>query len=471
VNPFKGLDNPREVWAWGMFDLANQSFTLLINTLLFPLFFRAVVVNDPKRDDAMWSVTVAISLAIVVLLSPIAGAIADFRAWKKAMLLGTGAVCVVLTCSLALIPSDAILIAMLLYIPANVAYQLGENFLASFLPEVANRRNMGRVSGIGWSMGYAGALLILMFTTVLMLVFGLKGTSSWRPFFVLAGVWFLLMAIPTALYLPERARSQALPQGENLLTVGFSRLRKTIGEATQFRHLTRFFIAFLVYGFGVQVVVFFSSPIAEDFGFRDIQLVIFVLQLTVVAGVTAAVTSAFQDRVGHKRTILIFLVIWFVNAASLAVMSWWASGRAGGSASMPQWPIWLIGNGLGIGLGGIGTASRSMVGACTPSHRTAEFFGLWGLVYKLAGCLGVLSFGVIKDGLGSTAALTLLASFFVVGGAILLFVSQAEGERAAEACEEQARGKSDACVKCGFDLSSVGAAARCPKCESERASG
>src|SRR5690554_4066116 len=77
LNPFRGLDEPVRVWAWGMFDLANQSFTLLINTLLFALFFKRVVVTDPDRGDFLWSLTVAISLFVVVLLGPVLGVLAD----------------------------------------------------------------------------------------------------------------------------------------------------------------------------------------------------------------------------------------------------------------------------------------------------------------------------------------------------------------------------------------------------------
>ena len=189
LNPLRGVRDPRTVWAWGMFDLANQSFTLLINTLLFSLFFREVVVADGAIDDTLWSVTVAISLGIVVIVSPVLGALADARGLKKEILMVLGVACAALTCGLALVPGGgttrAIAIAMALYIPANVAYQLGENFLASFLPEIATRENIGRVSGFGWSMGYLGALVLLGLTFAIMSLFGIADDKTmWRPLFV-----------------------------------------------------------------------------------------------------------------------------------------------------------------------------------------------------------------------------------------------------------------------------------------------
>ncbi|MEX0876492.1 MAG: hypothetical protein WD114_03440, partial [Phycisphaerales bacterium] len=101
--PFRSLSNPREVWAWGMFDLANQSFTLLIITVLFPIYFRQVAVGDEGRGDALWSAGVSAALFIVVALSPFVGAFADARSVRKKTLMVTGTLCVLLTAMLALI--------------------------------------------------------------------------------------------------------------------------------------------------------------------------------------------------------------------------------------------------------------------------------------------------------------------------------------------------------------------------------
>lgn len=451
LNPLAGLPNKREVWAWGMFDLANQSFTLLINTLLFPLFFRNAVVQDESRGDLLWSIAVSISFIIVIILSPLMGAIADFRAIKKEMLIGLGAACAVMTCALALIPlgngqaglTTPILIAMALYIPANVLYALGENFLAAFLPEISERRTIGRVSGFGWSMGYIGALLLLAICAVTMGITGRTDAEQWRPFLVFAGIWFVAMAIPTLLFLGERAQCQQTPEGHTLLRVGFERLAQTARAATQFGHLLRFLIAFLVYGFGVQVIIFFASPIAEAFGFTGTRLVFFVLILTVVAGVAAVMTTFVQDRLGHRRTVFVFLGVWTVNAVGLAIMAWFKARATANGTVLPEWPVWIVGAGLGLGLGGIGTSSRALVGAFTPAHRTAEFFGLWGLTYKLAGALGVLFFGVVRSAMGEVASLVLLASFFIIGFCILLTVNERHGVQAADE-EERRHGRGQA---------------------------
>lgn len=416
-----------------MYDLANQSFTLLIITVLFPIYFREVVVGDPQRGDALWSIAVSIALLIVVALSPILGALADCKGSRKSLLLITGAICSLLTMSLAMLGARAETLAMTLFILANVTYQLGENLLASFLPSVSTPRTIGRVSAIGWTMGYVGALLLLAITLGAMKLMGWESPSDWSPFFVLAGAWFLLGMIAPAIVLRE-PETDASPSGHaTLASASIQRLRQTLVQAAHFRQLFRFLLAFLIYGFGVQTMVAFASILASDFGIRGSMLIVFVLQLTITAGATAACTARFQDRIGAKATIVLYLLVWIASSLALLAVSLLVPNNP------PQWLFWVIGNGIGVGLGGIGTASRTMVGRFSPSRRTAEFFGLWGMTYKLAGAIGVLAFGQVKAFLGNAPSLALLAGFFVVGLALLLRVNETAGVRAARRFDRDAQ--------------------------------
>ncbi len=431
LNPFYGLKRPREVWAWAMYDLANQSFTLHINTLLFAIFFKQVIVQDDKKGDGLWGLVVASSLLLVVIVSPIAGAIADFKAWKKQFLIGLGVVCVIFTCSLGLLEPGWVWLAIALYIPANFAFALGENFLAAFLPELAEPRNLGRVSAIGWTSGYVGALVLLLGTVAAMNMFGLAETEKWRPFLVFAGIWFLVMATPTALILKERQRPQPVPRGRTMVGIAFSRLADTVRAATQFRHFLTFLAAFFIYAMGVQTMIFFAVIIAADFGFEGTRLVWFLLPVTVMAGVGAMGSGVIQDRLGHKPTVAAFLVVWIATAIGLLLIP----EQVAGEPARGEWIMWLVANAIGLALGGIGTASRAFAGALTPRHKSAEFFGLWGLAYKLAGVVGVGTFGLVKAGLGNNTAFIILGVVFSAGLAAVLFINVRAGEAAAREAE------------------------------------
>tara|TARA_E500000318_G_scaffold14854_8_gene15256 strand:+ start:104305 stop:105630 length:1326 start_codon:yes stop_codon:yes gene_type:complete len=426
--PFRSLPNPREVWAWGMFDLANQSFTLLIITVLFPIYFKEVAVGDKQRGDALWAAGISIALFIVVLLSPFVGAYADGHRARKKLLLSTGVLCIFLTASLALVQQGWGWYALLLFVPANILYQLGENLLASFLPSLSTTRTMGRVSAIGWTMGYAGGLMILVFIGFLMKALGWSATTDWTPFFIIAAAWFGLGIIPAAIYLDEPDNQQV--EGSAPVSP-IARLRRTIEHASDYKQLVRFLGSFLIYGFGIQTMIAFAAIIARDFGISDTNLIWFTLQLTLTAGITAIFVSRFQDRIGVRATIITFLAVWIASAAGLFLV------KLSYAQSPPQWMFWAIGNGIGIGLGGIGTASRTIVGMFAPRHRTAEFFGLWGMTYKLSGAIGVLAFGQIKAWVGDIWAMGLLISFFSAGLLLFLRVDVISGIRAARRGERE----------------------------------
>lgn len=430
---FQNLSKPKEVFAWGLYDLANQSFTLLIITLLFPIYFKTVAVGDEQRGDSLWSIGVSASLLTVVLLSPFVGTYADARSKRKQLLMITGAFCSLLTVAMAFISPGQWWLGLALFIPANICYQIGENLLASFLPALSTPRTIGRVSAIGWAMGYLGSLLLLICVISGVKLFGWEQVTNWNWFFILAGAWFMVWMLPAGFILDEPKHHKA-PTNTNGFKLAIQRLISTVKEASHFNQLTKFLIAFFIYGLGVQTMIAFAAILASDFGLVEMDLFIFTLQIAVTAGITAIVVSRYQDRIGAKPTISIFLIVWMLSTGGLLLAK--LTGAASGSN---QWIFWVIGNGIGIGLGGIGPSSRSMVGLFAPTDRVGEFFGLWGMTYKLAGAVGVLSFGQVKAWMGDAPALALLTSFFVFGLILLMSVSVPKGIRAAKQANRQAR--------------------------------
>lgn len=435
--PLRGVPRQGQVWSWISFDVANQSFTLLINTLLFSIFFTEYLVTDPERKNTWWGVTYAASMLLTVVMSPIVGAMADARAWKKECLVASGLLCGTLTCCFAFLQPGWLWLALLLYIPANFAYSIGENFLASFLPELAEREQFGRVSAFSWGVAYAAALVILLLTAAAMKAWGMASPEHWRPFFVFAGLWFIAFAAPTLLFLRERACPAPAPvQGRrpNPVAAAFRRLGQSIRNTREFRDLVLLLCASLFYGTAINVVVVFASIIAKEFGFNDVQLVGFVAVITVSGVVGTIGPMLWQDRFGHKRTTVTLLVLWMLTTLLLAAIAWQRS-HAPDPAALPTWPIWVLGNLLGFGLGSLGSANRAFVGYLTPVSRTGEVFGLWGLVFKLA-AVGTVPFAVVKDRLGTPASLLVLAGFLLVGLVVTLMVNEQRGRAAAREADQ-----------------------------------
>ncbi|MBM4107818.1 MAG: MFS transporter [Phycisphaerae bacterium] len=418
LNPFARLPNPRAVWAWGMYDLANQSFQLLINTLLFAVFVQNVVFADPASGKRGWSYMVAASMILVIVLSPVLGAMADQRAWKRELLLTTGFVCAALTVGLAVLQPGWVWVAAALYVVAALACGLGENFLGSFLPEISTPANVGFVSALGWTMSYVGALMLLGITAIFAFVLGRDDVSQMRPMFVLAGLWFLAGMAPALLFLREKATPRPSARGVPVVLGALRRLLASAAQTARFRHLFRFLLIFFVYSMGTKIVIVFLGIIGDRMGFGLKQLVLFALLLALTAGVASALAARFQDRFGHRRTIRVFLALWALATASLATAH---------QVGAPAWMTWGIAGAIGLGLGGIGTSSRAMVGLFTPEHRAAEFFGVWGTIDKLALVVGALLFGAVPMGAG----LYMVSGFFVAGLVLMGLVDERGGARAA----------------------------------------
>lgn len=431
--PLRGLPKQGQIWAWISYDVANQSFTLIVNTLLFSIFFSKVVVQDPDIDDRLWALTYGGSMLLTAILSPIAGAIADQFAWKKECLIISGLLCSLLTCALALIGPGQLWLAVLIYVPANFLFSIGENFLASFLPSLATEEQVGRVSGFSWACAYAAALLLLALTGAGMSLFHLEATELWRPFFVFAGLWFLVLTIPTMIWLRE-PDSPAPRNHHSILALGFIRLAHSLRQTSRFRDLAILLVASLFYGTGMSVVIFFASKLAEEYGFDQVDLVKFVALITISGVIGTLVPTWFQDRVGHQRSTIALVALW-VGATLL--FAWYAfahdrfaAANPGHASDYPRWPLWVIGNLLGFGLGSLGSANRAFVGYLAPPDRAAEVFGLWGLVFKLA-AIFTFPFAWVKDKAGTAPSLLVLAAFLVVGLFITLFVNEQRGAKAA----------------------------------------
>lgn len=437
-HPLYGVPNQGQVWAWVAYKVAGQAFTLIIVSLLFPIFFKEVIAGKGSNGEVLWSWMAAISSFLAVLASPILGAVADSRGWKKRLLLLTGYGCALLTCALGFVPAGAVALTMVLYIAANALYSLGENFAASFIPELTQREHFGRVSGTAWACGYVAALVLLVLTAGSMKLLGTTSTSQWRPYFLMAGLWFAALMLPTLRVLRERPAPPLKPwsQRPNLVREGFRRLWHSVRQVRQFRDLTTLLVAFFFYGMAMNVVISFAGFIVLDFHFDQVLLVGFVAVLT-AAGIIGTLLPTFvQDRFGHRLTCLVLLALWIGTIVALAFYAHrWET--AADKEAVPRWPLWVLGSLLGLGLGSLGSANRAFVGYLTPVHRSAEFFGIWGMVYRL-GAIGTIPFAWVKAEMGMTASLAVLAGFVLVGLLLTLLVKEQRGAAAARAADAEA---------------------------------
>lgn len=395
---------PREIFGWCCFDFANSAFTTIVITVVGLPYFSAAIAADHPRAEGWWGTSLSFSQAIVILLSPLIGVVADVTARKKMFLLVTAAICSLATMFLFAVQPGQVWLMLGLLVIANLAFSLSENLCAAFLPELSTPQNVGRISGYGWSFGYFGGLISL--ALALAIVSSGEGRARWT--FLMTGAFFLIASLPTLLLVHERARPRPLQTGETYLRLAWGQLAQLRRELPHHRTLAIFFGAMTCYLSGLMAVIAFAAGYATRVIGMTPNEVIVLFTVLQLAGVAGAFAFGFlQDRTGPKPPLLLALTLW----VTVCVWAWFC--RSAGE-------FYGIGVLAGIAMGSLQSASRAVVSTLTPPGRSAEFFGYWGFFGKLAGVIGPLVFGWLVIGLGYRAAILANAGFFLAGLLVLV---------------------------------------------------
>lgn len=415
-----------EIISWAMFDFANSSYTTVVVTVAFSVFFTRLIASGPEAD-ALWGGGIFVSNLLVLLLSPIVGAMADESGRKKVFLFATYLLCVGGTAALWFVQPGAIQLALVLFVISNIAFSFGENLTAAFLPEISTPATVGRISGFGWGLGYFGGLLsLLLIKPLIDGGFTLENLPRLRLVWPLTALFFLIAALPTFFFLRERAPRRSEP----LLYYarqGFGRLLTTVRSIGHFRELAKFLVVFFVFSSGLMSIIAFVGVYAErTVGFTASELIFLFLVVQVSSAGGAFVFGAVQDRLGARLTIQVSLLLWIATCLA----AYFTSSKLA---------FWVIAVTAGLGIGSLQSASRGLVGMFAPVGKSGEFFGLWGLFGKAAYAFGPPIFGIISSATGSQRTAILCTGVFFVAGLLGMFlIDERRGIEAAAAWREPA---------------------------------
>ncbi|OGA11084.1 MAG: MFS transporter [Betaproteobacteria bacterium RIFCSPHIGHO2_12_FULL_69_13] len=401
-----------------MYDFANSAYTTVVITAVFGAYFVGAVAAGAPWATFAWTAALSVSYAAILVTAPLVGAWADARAAKKKLLLWSTIGCVLFTAALFFASPGALALALVLVAVSNYFFGTGENLIAAFLPELADSRAMGRVSGWGWSFGYVGGLAAL--GLCLAYITWAQGAgepaSSFVPVTMLiTAVFFALAATPTFLFLRERAVPQ--PQTGN----PWSRVKETIRHSALYRDLRRFLVCVLFYQAGITAVVSLAAIYAEQaMKFTTQQTILLILVVNVTAAIGAFGFGYLQDAIGHVRAVALTLVGWI----AMVVIA---------GTSETAFSFWIAANIAGLCMGSSQAAARAIVGYLAPPQRLAEFFGLWGLAVKAASIFGPLTYGAVTWIFAGNHRLGIFAVgvYFVIGLLLLAGIDVERGRRAA----------------------------------------
>jgi UMF1 family MFS transporter len=407
--------------SWCLYDWATQGFPTIIITFVFSAYFTAKVASDKIAGTAQWGDALALSAVMVAVSSPLLGAIADQTGRRKPWLFACTMVAVIATAMLWFTEADPddVAWALTFVILGNFAVETGMVFYNAMLPELAPKGMIGRLSGWGWGLGYAGGVVLLLISLNLFVktdrpAFGLD-KESWehvRATAVLAAAWLAVFAAPLFLVTPDAAPS-GVPIGK-AAGAGVRTLYSTIHRIRAYDPIGLFLLARMVYTDGLNTLFAFGGIFAAGaFGLELDEILLFGIALNVTAGAGAVLFAWVDDWIGAKRTILI-------SVSAIAVLG--TCLLLADSKTL----FWAFGVPIGIFFGPAQAASRSMMARLVPPHLHNEMFGLYAFSGKASAFAGPLVLGAVTGWMDSQrAGMATILAFLLAGMALLLPVSEA----------------------------------------------
>lgn len=425
----------RAQWGWMAFDWAAQPIFTLMLSFIFAPYFAAHVASDPVTGQTQWGVMSALVGITVALTAPLLGAIADGRGARRPYLLGFSLLYMAGTAATWwAVPQMAnpwpVLIAFGL---ALVAAELAAQFTNAMLPDLAAPDEIGRLSGAGWALGYAGGVVALVIALLFFAendagrtflgtapVLGLdpetyEGTRAIGP---LTALWFALFMLPFFAFVPDRGN----PAG-----TGLRGLLDTLKSLPGQGNLARFLLASMAYRDALAGLFIFGGiygtgmlglPV-EDIG-----------KFGIIAALTGAlgawVGGHLDSRLGPRPVIMtaLPLLILACTAVMLTDPRHVVGVPVAGDSPLPRLLFFSAGALIGAAAGPLQAASRSLLVQLSNPERMTESFGLYAFAGKATAFVVPALVALVTDLSGSQRlGFTPVILLFVVGYFLLMRVS------------------------------------------------
>lgn len=397
--------NSKEIISWSFYDFANQPYTTLIITFIYSAFFVNYISPNEQEGTFLWANAIAITAVCVGVISPILGAFADSSGYRKFFLILFTILCSLFTALLYFPTQGDVYLALTLVILSNISFEMGTVFCNSYLMDLSNEKNIGKLSGIAWGFGFVGGLIALFCALTL---FDVNIPSDVRKINLFVAAWFILFSIPSFLFLNDKKREKITKK--NVIS-SFTNLSSTFKEVYKYKKIFNFLIARLFYNDGLVTIFALGGIYAiGTLNFSMQEVLILGVVLNIFAAIGSFSFGYLEDSIGVRRVINISLIV-LIFATLLAFTAPFTI--------YPKEIFWIAGVLLGTMIGPTQSCSRSFMSRIIPAEKKNEFFGFFALTGKATSFLGPLLFGIITKYHSQQFALLSVVVFFLIG--LILF--------------------------------------------------
>ena len=418
--------------AWAFYDWANSVYPLVIGTAVFPIFYGELFVESDYIDflginyknTALIQHITSLVFLLLAFLIPILSGIADFLGNKKNFMkffcyLGSAS-CV----GLYFFDLENIYIGLSFYFLALFSFWASLVFYNSYLPDIAFPKQQDRISALGFSYGYVGSVLLLVFNLIMIMFpefFGLSNSNgegsiqAMRISFLLVGLWWAGFSQYTFLYLPQNLNDVNKKDvlKNSVIFSGFLELKEVWKILIKDISVKKFLIAFFTFSCALQTIILIATYFGEQeilWGenekFLGLILSMLIIQLIAIFG--AWLTARVSEKIGNIRTLIILNLIWFI----LCLVAYFV-----------KYPIefYIIAGFVGMVMGGTQALSRSTYSKLIPNtENTCSYFSFYQMSMIVSVVLGTFMSGVVDQLTGSIRNSIMIFAIVFILGALLL---------------------------------------------------
>ncbi len=424
--------SPRLLNAWAFYDWANSVYSLVIASAIFPIYYGALfrtagieevhVFGGAIARAPLISYVTSAAFVFIALVMPLLSGIADYLGNKKAFMkffcyMG-GVSCV----GLYWFSLEHIYLGLICYFLGLVGFWVSYAINNSYLPDIAYPEQQDGVSARGFSLGYAGSVLLLVLNLAMVMAPGRFGITddggqsaellAMRYSFISVGIWWIGFSQYTFYHLPKGFKKEGART--HIIFNGFRELQGVWRQLREAVRLKRYLGAFFVYSMAVQTVMLIATYFGEEeiaWGSdaeRTTGLIVSILVIQVVAILGATLTARASSKIGNISTLIIVNGLWLV----ICIYAY--------SLRTPV-DFYTAAGAVGLVMGGIQALSRSTYSKLLPETKdTTSFFSFFDVSEKIGIVIGTFLYGFVAQFTGSMRNATIFLGLFFALGIVLL---------------------------------------------------
>ena len=429
--PIKG--SKRLLNAWAFYDWANSVYSLVIASAIFPIYYGALfrmadiekvtVFGGEIARAPLISYVTSAAFVCIAIVTPLISGIADYMGNKKVFMkffcyLG-GLSCM----GLYWFSLDNIYLGLVFYFFGLIGFWISFAINNSYLPDIAFPEQQDAISAKGFSMGYIGSVLLLLFNLAMVMkpeIFGISDSpgnpaemKAMRYSFVSVGVWWILFSQYTFWHLPKGYRREG--ERSHVILNGFLELKKVWKQLGEETRLKRYLLAFFVYSMAVQTIMLIAAFFGEEEiawssdSERTTGLIISIMVIQLVAIFGATMTAKASQRFGNINTLIVINLMWIL----ICIYAYFLN---------TPMQFYTAAACVGMVMGGIQSLSRSTYSKFIPETTdTTSFFSFYDVAEKIGIIIGTFLYGAVAQYTGSMRNATIFLGAFFLMGVFLLF--------------------------------------------------